>query len=242
MRDGQIVAAHAVGGDLDFAGALQGPVDHKGLRNAAAGDQQAVVAQDQDRFRAQALHQPRLLAGVGRDALEVVVCDLAIESCTVKVVVAQPFLLGRHRAPRGGMRVDDAVRVIARGVEGAVDYEARNVHRVPGTIHRLSGQVDLDQVGGGDLVVIEAVGIDEVAPFGADHPRGDVVVDGLGPSQPVERAVQRGQFEPCLPFPGAHRGGLQLNQFLVQVHARLLALQSIAVSGCAAAAPRRCRC
>src|SRR5262249_25267711 len=57
--------------------------------------------------------------------------------------------------------------------------------------HDVPVEVDLDQVGGGDLAVVEPVGVDQETILFSGHLHGYVAVDELVPAQQIEDAVHR---------------------------------------------------
>ena len=59
------------------------------------------------------------------------------------------------------MHVQHAMGVFASGMHGTVDIETGRIDRVRGCHDLATGEVDLDQAGGGDLLEEHAVGIDQ---------------------------------------------------------------------------------
>ena len=62
------------------------------------------------------------------------------------------------------MQVDHALDFRARGMHCAVNGEAGRVDGAARAVHHLASQVDLDQVGGADLVEAKTELIDQVDP------------------------------------------------------------------------------
>ena len=77
--------AHAQGGQLDFAGALQCPKHRKSLGQGMTPSQKTVIAQDDGLFVADAAQQARRFVGVDGDALEVVVGHHVVQLGAVKI-------------------------------------------------------------------------------------------------------------------------------------------------------------
>src|SRR5262245_33287014 len=76
--------ARAARCDLHVASALQRPHHEERLRHARAQGKEPVIAQDHRRLVAQVAHQAFLLAGLDRDALEVVIRHAAVEHGAVE--------------------------------------------------------------------------------------------------------------------------------------------------------------
>ena len=72
-----------------------------------------------------------------------------------------------------------------------MDDEAGVVHRVLQLAHVVAVEVDLHQVRGGDLVVVQAERIDQEVRLVARHARGEMAVDELGPAEMVDQAIGR---------------------------------------------------
>ena len=100
------------------------------------------------------------------------------------------------------VRVEHAFGVVARGVDGAVDDEARGVDRKGRVIELLTLLVDLDQARGGDLVEEHAVGIDQELVRRARHPRRDVGEHEVLPAKACHEPVAGGEIHPHRPFFG----------------------------------------
>ena len=117
----------------------------------------------------------------------------------------QPFFHRRDRDAGRGVRVDHAVRVLARLVHRAVDDVAGGVHRVAGVavVDDVARQVDLDQARGGHLLVQHAVGVDQDVVRGPRHAGRDVVVDEIGHPVARHQAVARREIDAQRPFVGA---------------------------------------
>ena len=78
---------------------------------------------------AEVAHQPRLLLGIERHALVVVVREAREREERLLRDRQQPLLLARHRHAVDRVQVHHAVRILARLVHRAVDGEARRVDR-----------------------------------------------------------------------------------------------------------------
>ena len=100
-------------------------------------------------------------------------------------------------------------------VHGAVDYEAGLVDAVAGAgvEHHVAFEVNLHQARRGDLVVHQAIGVDEEMPFFARHAGRDVVIDEVVHPVVVDEPVAGGKIDTRAPFIGryalAHRLDLE---------------------------------
>ena len=102
------------------------------------------------------------------------------------------------------MQVHDAQRVLARGVHGGVDGEARGIDEV-GRVHDdLAVEVDFHERRGRHLLEEHAVGIDQEVVLGPGHAHGDVGEDGVVPPVQRHQAVERRQLHPRLPLAFGH--------------------------------------
>ena len=202
--------------DLDPARVLE-PVDQvERLRDARAAREETVVVQDHRVALAEVAHEALLLAAVERRALVVVVREVAVEAHGRLRQRHQAFRQRAHRDARPGVRVNDAHDVVARLVHRAVDDVAGRVHRVVEAVRlrdHVAGEVDLDQAGGGDLLVQHAVGVDQDVVLRPGDARGDVVVDEVGHAVARDQPVARGEVDAHVPFGRAHavahRGGAE---------------------------------
>ena len=107
-----------------------------------------------------------------------------------------PASAPRPRRRRGVCMCSTHDDVVARGVDRAVDHEARRVDRV----RRLSRpsrpcEVDLHQARRGDLVEDHPVRVDQEVVLGARHARGDVGEDEVVPAEMRDEAVARGEID-----------------------------------------------
>ena len=112
-----------------------------------------------------------------------------------------------HAGARVG--VHDAVGVFPVLVDGAVDDEAGRIEGVFRRLDEVAVEIDLHQAGGGDLVVAQAVRVDEEVVLRPRHPHGDVAVDQLAPAEVVENPVRRGELDAQVPLGGAGVVGLE---------------------------------
>ena len=101
------------------------------------------------------------------------------------------------------MQMHDGLRIFARHVHGAVDAEASGVHFIVAGHDDVAFEIDLDQIGGGDLVEHQAIGIDQKMMFGPRHARRQMGEDHVGPAVVVDQAIGGRQIDPHLPFLGA---------------------------------------
>jgi hypothetical protein len=182
-------------GQLDLAGLVEVVHDAEGVGHGGAHAEQAVVAQDQRHVVAQrgldaaAFLQVEGHAFVGMDAHRLVELGRDL------VELQQALLAGGHGHTGHGVGVDDAVRVVARGVHRAVDGEAGRVHR-GAALHHLAVQVDHDQVAGAHLLEQQAEGVEQetLLPFLATgQPGREVGVERVVPAEAGGQAVGGGQ-------------------------------------------------
>lgn len=189
--------------DLRLAGALQ--IEHgvEGVRHAGAADQQAVVAQDHRAVGAEIGDQALLLVHVERDAFVVVIADAVVKAHGMLRNHEQASLLRGHRDAGRGMRMHDAGRVVADAMDGAMDDEAGGVDAQAGLVQQDAAvDVHLDQVGRGDLVEHQAVGIDQEVRLGAGNPGRDMRIDVVGHAHFDSQVVGRGEIHAHCPFLG----------------------------------------
>ncbi len=134
----------------------------EGFTDCRAARQKPVVAQDHDLAVAEIPHEPRALLEVERDAFVVVVGGPVVELQRPLVERQQALLHRRNRDARHRMRVQDAVDVRARLVNGAVDGEAGLVDpRAEAVAQDVALEVDGHEAARRDLVEAHAVGIDQ---------------------------------------------------------------------------------
>ncbi len=205
--------AHAPSRHLDLAGALHRPQVRKRLRQRLAPGEQPVVAQDQDRLAAHGREHARAFLGVDGDALEVVVGDFPIKLGGIEIRHRQPALGAGHRQPGGGVRVHHAMRPVDLAVHGGMRRQARRIDRPLAVGEDVAVEIDLDEVGGGDLGVVQAERVDQQVLLRARHAQGDVIVDHLGPAEVGEDAVAGGELDARPPLLGRH--ALQLRSAMV---------------------------
>ena len=93
-------------------------------------------------------------------------------------------------------------------VDGAVDDEAGRVEAVLAGFDEVAFEVDLHQVGGGDLVVAQTVGVDQKMVIRSRHPQGDVAIDQLAPAQVMEDPVGGGELDPQVALVAEGRAGV----------------------------------
>ena len=97
------------------------------------------------------------------------------------------------------MRVQDADRIVPRGMDRAVNREACRVDaEAHGIVDDVSVQIDRHQVGRGDFLEAQAVGIDEEAVLPARKPGRDVGIDAVVETKPVNQPVGRRKVDPDL--------------------------------------------
>ena len=81
-------------------------------------------------------------------------------------------------------------------VHGGMHRETRRVDGVGRAIQHTPLHVDLDQIAGRDLAVMQAKGVEQKVTRLTRDSQRDVVVDQLGPAQVVKDAVGRRQLHP----------------------------------------------
>ncbi len=86
------------------------------------------------------------------------------------------------------------MQFLARAVDRAVQRETGGIGLVPGGFNQVARQVDLQQVGRRDLVVVEPEGIDQVLMPRSRQARRDVIENRLGPAEIVDQAIAMGQL------------------------------------------------
>ena len=165
-----------------------------------ARGQQPVVRMIRHLCVAQVRDDALALVQVVRDALEVVIADVLVEAHGGLVERQQPAIERRDRLARHRVGVQDGVQVLARHVDRAVDDEAGAVHLVGRLVEDVAVDVDLDQARGGDLLVEEAVRVDQELVLGARHAQRDVVVDQVRPAVMGDQPVGGGELDARLPF------------------------------------------
>ncbi len=155
-----------------------------------------MVAQDHHRLVAEIAGQALALLEVERDAFVIMEGDVAVEEHRRLRQRQQPAIKHRQRHPRLGMQVDDAAHLRPRGMDRAVDGEPRRVDGIRRVADDLAVEIDLDEVGRGDLLEGEPERVDEKMMLRPGHAGGDVVVDELVPALAPGEAVARRKLDP----------------------------------------------
>ncbi|MNN10027.1 hypothetical protein D3C81_1229380 [compost metagenome] len=153
-----------------------------------------MVAQHQDRFVAQVRHQPLLLAQVQRHPFVVVIGNPAVELHGNLIDRQQPALQRRHRTPGLGVGVQHALRIFTGAMNGAVDHETRRVDRVWRWLHSVAIEVDFHQVGRGDFVEHQPIGVDQKVMLRPRNAHRNVGEDQVGHAKVRNQAVAGRQF------------------------------------------------
>src|SRR5258707_15655820 len=92
--------------------------------------------------------------------------------------------------------MDDATYLRPRRMNRAVDGEARRVDGIGRVADDPAVEVDLDEIGRGDLLEGDAERVDEKMVLGPGHAGRDVVVDELVPALAPGEAVARRKLNP----------------------------------------------
>ena len=142
--------------------------------------------------------------GAAAGAGVVVVGDVANHAERMLVQREEPGFLHRHGAAGDRMGVDDAGDLRAGLMDRARDRKAAAIDRVLGGLDIVTVGVELDQRGGGDLLVQETIGVDQEMLVRPRDARGDPGVDQVRPAKPVDEPIARRQFDPGLPFGLGH--------------------------------------
>ena len=161
-----------------------------------------MVPQDERGLVTEIRHEPRLLVVTQRGALEIVVAQAREHRDRMLGDGEQARPLRRDGDAVQRVRVQHALGVVARGVDGAVDDEARGVDGKGRVLELLALLVDLDQARGGDLVEEHAVRIDQELVRRARHPRRDVGEHEVLPAEACHEPVAGGEIHPHRPFFG----------------------------------------
>ena len=167
-----------------------------------------MIAQDHGRARAQIGHQTFLLTHGQGDAFIVVIAQATMKAHGVLRQRQQPFLQTRQRHARLGMQVHDALRILARSVDGSVDHEAGRIRSGDRWADHIALQIDLHQTGRGDFVKGQPQRVDQEMMLLARHPGRQVGVDQIVPAEQRAQAIGRRQIAPHLHLGGAGRGGI----------------------------------
>ena len=158
-----------------------------------------MVAQDHHELVAEIGDKARTLIEIERDALVVVIGEAAGELQRPLIERQQALLLAGDGDARDRMRVQDADRVMPRGMDRAVTRETGRVDaEAHGVIDDVAVEVDRHQVGRRDFFETQAVGVDEEAVLPARKPGGDVGVNAVVETEPVNQPVGCREVDPHL--------------------------------------------
>ena len=187
--------------DLHLARALQAIKPQEALRNRLADDHQAVVAQDHGLVRPEGFDDPLALVEIKRGALVVVIANPVVEDRGEHRYRQQAFLDrgDRHSSARVGVH-DHEVLLRPGHMDCRVDDEAGVVHGLLAARNPFAVDVDLHQIGSGDLVIVKAPGIDEEVVLGPGHAGRKVPVDLFRPVVVIDQAVGRGELDADIPL------------------------------------------
>ena len=131
------------------------------LGDVAAGGQQAVVAQYQHRMLGDVVLQTLALVHLQRDALVIMVAEAVVEAHRPLRKRQQPLFQRADRDVGLGMGVDDAFDVGPAEIDRPVDHDAGIDRLIFGGLDQMTvGDIDLQEVRGGDLVEHQPRGVD----------------------------------------------------------------------------------
>ena len=165
-----------------------------------------MVAQQHERLVPQILHQSFAFFMVQRQALIAMVGDLMLEQAGVLANRQQAFLLCRYADTGHCVKVDDVMRVLARSMNSRMDGETGRIDEAGCVLNDIALQVDLDQAGGGHLLEIPAIGVDQKMVLRPGHTGRDVGEDHVVPPMQRNKAVEGRQFYTGGPFRLGHSG------------------------------------
>jgi hypothetical protein len=158
-----------------------------------------VVAQHHHELVAEIGDEALTFIEIERDAFIVVIGEAVGELQRPLIEWQQAPLLAGNGDARDRMRVQDADRVMPHGMDRAVNREAGRVDaEAHGVIDDVSVQIDRHQVGRRDFFKAQAVGVDEEAVLPAREPGGDVGVDAVVETQPVNQPIGGCKVDPGL--------------------------------------------
>src|SRR5258707_12284328 len=153
------------------------------LGNRRARSGQAVVAEDHCRVGTEIAYQTLTLAKIQRNALIVVVAELAVELERMLTDRQQAMLLRRYSRASCRMSVNDKTKVFACHMNGRMNRETGRIHAKAfglgggAFIDDLAQVIDLDQIRSAHLVEQNTVAINQERWRGAWQTRRDVRVD-----------------------------------------------------------------
>src|SRR5436189_1121709 len=133
-----------------------------------------MVSKNQDALTTKVVRQALALVDVRRNSFKFVVTNVTEELCTVKVVVAQTLFLASNGHASGRVRVDDAMSVVSHGVDRTVNDKAGQIHRIFRAVQDVAFQVNLHEIPGRDLRVVQSVWVDQEVRLRAWHTERDV--------------------------------------------------------------------
>jgi hypothetical protein len=163
-----------------------------------------MVLEDQAFVLAEVTHDALALVEVVRDAFEVVIADPLVVAHGALVERQQAAVERRDRLARDRMGVQHGMQIPARHMDCAVNDEAGAVHLIRRLVEDVAVEIDLDQVRGGDLLIEEAVGVDQELILFARHAQRDVIVDQVRPAVMHHEAIGSRQIDAGLPLLVAH--------------------------------------
>src|SRR5262245_59811813 len=100
------------------------------------------------------------------------------------------------------MGVDDAIDVVASGMDRAVNDEPGFVHGSVWLLDEIAVEIDLDEVRSGHLLEQQPETVEQEMTWLARNARRNVGVDQIGPAEMLDQPVARGEIDALLPFGG----------------------------------------
>jgi hypothetical protein len=102
------------------------------------------------------------------------------------------------RLRRVGMH--DADCILAARMDSAVNDESGWIYRPVGVTNDVALKVDFHEIGRSDLIIGEAVGVDEKVMLPPWHSHRDMILGHLAPAEIIEHTVAAGQIDAQLPL------------------------------------------
>ena len=181
-----------------------------------------MIAQQHEVLVAEVFLQARPLVVIERDALIVVIGEVAGDELRGLIERQQAFHATRDRGAVRRMQMHHAAGILAHFMDRGMNGEAGRVDLVIAFGELVAVEVDLDEARRGDLVEHQAVRIDQEVMLGAGHARRDMGVNQIVPAVQGDEAIGSGEIDPLRPFGLAHMRGNFLEACFGWRHRRLL--------------------